>query len=682
LADCQQFTLYLGGGGGGSPAPSASTVTNTNIPEYAQPYVEQMLGSAQQEIFNYGNNAGIGNFEQQQFNPAQYTTEPVYDMQEKVNWRGIPTGQFEKVQTGTKQVLVPGTGNSTNLEKMPTTDKLSPSGIRGYQAYSNNPNAYFAGFSPMQEQAFQGAANMGVTPQENQASNMAGAAGIAALNTQYDPSSFYANQVQAPGLQNYQMQGPGNVYAPSTNAAQLGAAPQAAAAQFNGPGAIGYNAVQSQSQNTPMMGAAQTGYDPQLQSYQMGPAQQVRSRNFTQPGAADAYMNPYVGSVIANQQRDAQRQADIAGTQRGARAAQAGAFGGSRQAIENAEAARNLALQKGDIEATGMQNAYSQAQQQFNADQARQLTAQQSNQQAGLQTGTQNLGAALGVQQLGAQTGLQTSLANLSSAQQANVQNQAAQLQTQGMNAQQAMQAALANQQAGINTGQFNATNAYNTGLQNAQMRQQAGLSNQALQGQYGLQQGQFQQAANTQNSQQALQAALANQQTGYNVGTQNLQSMLGTQQLGAGQDLQSQLANQQAGMTAQQAAEASRQYGANLGLQGLQTGLSAASQLGQLGQNVYGQQMGINQLQNQYGAQQQGLEQSKINQQIQNYATQQQYPMMQLANMSNLLRGLPMQASTTQGYQASPSAVSQIAGLGTAGIAGLGLYNTMNRTP
>jgi hypothetical protein len=109
--------------------------------------------------------------------------------------------------------------------------------------------------------------------------------------------------------------------------------------------------------------------------------------------------------------------------------------------------------------------------------------------------------------------------------------------------------------------------------------------------------------------------------------------------------------------------------------MQGLQTGLSAAGQLGQLGQNVYGQQMGINQLQNQYGTQQQQFEQGKINQQIQDYATAQQYPMLQLANMNALTRGLPMQAATTQVYQAAPSTASQLAGLGTAayGLSQLG---------
>jgi hypothetical protein len=49
----------------------------------------------------------------------------------------------------------------------------------------------------------------------------------------------------------------------------------------------------------------------------------------------------------------------------------------------------------------------------------------------------------------------------------------------------------------------------------------------------------------------------------------------------------------------------------------------------------------------------------------------------MQLGVLSNMLRGLPMQSSSTQMYQAQPSMISQIAGgLGT----GLQLYNTANQ--
>jgi len=111
---------------------------------------------------------------------------------------------------------------------------------------------------------------------------------------------------------------------------------------------------------------------------------------------AQQYMSPYIQSVIEQQQRDAQRQSDIAGTQQQAQATQAGAFGGSRDAIMRAERERNLALQKGDITATGMQNAFNAAQQQFNADQAKRLQGYSLLGQQGQ--------AALGIQnQLGGQ---------------------------------------------------------------------------------------------------------------------------------------------------------------------------------------------------------------------------------------------------------------------------------------
>ena len=124
-----------------------------------------------------------------------------------------------------------------------------------------------------------------------------------------------------------------------------------------------------------------------------------------------------------------------------------------------------------------------------------------------------------------------------------------------------------------------------------------------------------------------------------------------------------------------------SMQFGSNLGLQGQQAAAQAALQgygqanqaagtLGQLGQQQLTGQEGILGLQNAYGGQQQQAEQTKINQAIQNYATAQQYPMMQLGNISNLLHGLPLQSTTTQTYQASPSTLNTLAGLGT-GIAG-----------
>jgi hypothetical protein len=129
------------------------------------------------------------------------------------------------------------------------------------------------------------------------------------------------------------------------------------------------------------------------------------------------------------------------------------------------------------------------------------------------------------------------------------------------------------------------------------------------------------------------------------------------------------------------QAAQQAQQYGANLGLQGYNTALQGTGQLTQAGTamaNIGNQQLqaqqGIIGLQNQMGSQMQTQEQNKVNQAIQNYAMQQQYPMQQLSAMSGLLRGLPLQSATTQSYQAAPSAISQISGLGLTGAAAYGL--------
>lgn len=136
------------------------------------------------------------------------------------------------------------------------------------------------------------------------------------------------------------------------------------------------------------LGALGARYDPtQFQADQFG------------GDAAQQYMSPYMQNVVNIQQREAQRQGDIAGTQLASQATKSGAFGGGRQAIMQAEAARNLATQKGDIQARGLQSSYEQAQNQFNADQARRMQAQQLAEQS------KQYGAGYGMQ--GLQTALQ-----------------------------------------------------------------------------------------------------------------------------------------------------------------------------------------------------------------------------------------------------------------------------------
>jgi len=211
-------------------------------------------------------------------------------------------------------------------------------------------------------------------------------------------------------------------------------------------------------------------------------------------GNVGQYMSPYMDMVVARQQQDAQRQGDIARQTQNAQAARSGAFGGSGNLLANNQLNASLMRQKGDIQARGLQDAYTQAMNQFNAQQG---------------------------------------------------QNQAA--------------------------AQLNA------------------------------QQGQF---------------------------------------------------------------------GAGLGLQGLQTALSGAKSLADIGQTQYGQNLGLLDVQNRFGAQQQQQLQNQLNTEYQDFLNYQNYPYKQLGFMSDMIRGLPLTQQSQTMYAQPPSMVQQVAGLGLTGKA------------
>jgi hypothetical protein len=510
-----------------------------------------------------------------------------------------------------------------------------------------------AGFSGLQQQAFGNAANLGIDPR-----SLTAATGLESLaqrmgNMQYQ-GDRYNNQFDSNGDFNYNAQ--------NTNAASAGVAPTMQAASAgraeNVTAAQSGAAPLTQAERlgaAPQMQAARGNFNPNsLQQYQMSGPQQVRSQNFGQT-QAEQYMSPYVQSVINKQQRDAERQANIATTQRNAAATGAGAFGGSRQAIMDAEAARELALQKGDIEATGLQNAFTQAQQQFNADQGRGLTAQQSNQNAGLTTGTQNLNANLATQQLGANLGQQMALANLGNQQQANQTNQATQAQFALANAGYGNQANLANQQM---QGQF--------GLANLSNQQQANMANQAAQNQFSLANAGFQQQANQAN--QALQGQYGLSNAGWEQQANLANQAAGNQanQFNAGQNLNAANSAAQFGQAANQLNTNQQQFGANYGLQALQGGLGAYGALGSLGQNIYGQTTGNINLMNALGGQQQQQAQNLINSNIRDYQNEMNYPYRQMSFMSDILRGAPLSQTGSTAYTAGPSTLQTVAGLGS----------------
>ena len=134
-----------------------------------------------------------------------------------------------------------------------------------------------------------------------------------------------------------------------------------------------------------------------------------------------------------------------------------------------------------------------------------------------------------------------------------------------------------------------------------------------------------------------------------------------------------------QYGLSADQLAEQSRQYGAGLGLQGLQTGLSGYGQLAGVGQNLYGQNVGNITLQSQLGTQQQQQNQNIETAKYQDWLSKQNYPQQQMDVMASYIRGTPLSTTGAAQYQAAPSTLSQVVGLGTAGVGAYGMYNAMN---
>jgi hypothetical protein len=93
------------------------------------------------------------------------------------------------------------------------------------------------------------------------------------------------------------------------------------------------------------------------------------------------YMDPYMQTVVGRQQEDAIEQFRRQQAERGAQAVTAGAFGGSRQAVQQGIAEEALGRQLGDIQATGSQRAFEQAQQQFERDRTAQMQREQERAQ-------------------------------------------------------------------------------------------------------------------------------------------------------------------------------------------------------------------------------------------------------------------------------------------------------------
>jgi hypothetical protein len=437
-------------GGSSGPQRSEVTTTQTNLPDYARSYYENMMdraGAALNTTYQPYTGARTAGF-----TPAQE------QIQANTLAMGAPnqfaTGSAMTYQAGQRALAQPN-----------------------YAAAQFNPN----NVSYQQQQANQMAAVPNVSSQQQQANQMATA------QTNYNPNlqafqfgptrEVSAQQVNAPIMQAAQSsygQGPLEQFRMS-GPQQFG---QQQASEYMSP--YMQNVVETQKREATRdarrgqiaqdLGSARQGtYGGSRQLL----ASLERERNLgTQLGDIQA-RGSQAAYENAQQQFERDRAAGLTTGQQNLDAAlrqqQLGVQTGTQMALANLsnEQQARVNNQAMNFQAQGM-----------NAENA--LRAALANQGVDVTRAQANLQSQLGTQELGANIGMQTSLANLAASQQANAQNLAARQETQGLNAQQAMQAMLANQQAGLTTGQANLAASQQTQGLNAEQAMRAMLANQS----------------------------------------------------------------------------------------------------------------------------------------------------------------------------------------------------------
>ena len=258
-----------------------------------------------------------------------------------------------------------------------------------------------------------------------------------------------------------------------------------------------------------------SSFSPQtMQAAQLGPAQTMQGVSAVQSAQApdqinvnqlastnlDPYMSPYTQNVIDAGQADIERQRQLASNQLGAQAQSAGAFGGSRQAVQEGVLAGEALRQAGALSAQQRQQGFTQALQsgQFdigNVQQARTLSSGQNFQANQFQQQAQEAAAA---REQAARAG-NMQAANQFAIQQAQFEQAANQANYQGQFQAANVQAGGASGMSGLGSTMFG------QGMAGLQQQQAAAARAQAAQ-QAMLDAGRQQTLANMGYPSQALQ--------------------------------------------------------------------------------------------------------------------------------------------------------------------------------
>lgn len=142
---------------------------------------------------------------------------------------------------------------------------------------------------------------------------------------------------------------------------------------YTGPLSAGYSALQ----NKVYTGLQGLDFPGQLgKSFSATGAYQLPGEGAASgpSGIAAQYMNPYLSAVLTPQLEEMRRQGQITQMGNAAKLTQAGAFGGGRQAIMDAETQRNMAQEQNKAIGTAYSNAYDKAMGQFNTEQGQAKT--------------------------------------------------------------------------------------------------------------------------------------------------------------------------------------------------------------------------------------------------------------------------------------------------------------------
>ena len=674
-------------GKGSQQAPTDRTVRSHNLPEYADPYFRRMLQGAEDSTQPYQDNLDSPIYEDD-------LERPIYDD------AGEITG-YEQNITGFDQM---SSYMPYQRERIASSDMYGD--IMGSRAMTRGIAE--SGISGMPEAQATAQAGMDI-----QAEALGGLRGLA----NYDTGQFTAQSVDP--YSKFQ-------------AADFSVADTSDFANefqtFNPNQYSGFEKAQANS----MMNEFQS-VDPNsmMNEYQMAnfsPSGEFDKYNFRDPSEfsnfgvrddftysgfgfdptrqfgtdeANRYMSPYMSAVVEDQKSQAIRDFERQGASRDAAAVQAGAFGGSRQAVQESLAEEALQDRLGSIGATGSQSGYQEAAQQFERDRAAQerqlgmevgefgrvqsglaseqgrvdaLRLQEQSQrefrQADEYARSGDMRAAEAARVQAANTAelarTQAGMAGEMGRTQAGRVSENARMDSMYQQEAARTQAARVNEQARLDDflrmemGRVQQSDAAENARMDSIMQQEAGRVQSGRVGELGRAQGlTVSELARVQGADAAEIARI--------------------QQSEAAELARTQGIDVSEAARIQQAREASRQFGAGQGLAAYQAIGSGASNLAGLGAGLAGlgeRQRAADiqgaQLLETTGRDIRAEDQARLDMSYEDFVRQRDYPMSQYQKMAGILRGVPVTPDLDQQRFASYNPMQQALG---AGISGLGLY-------